>query len=324
MKKRFILIVLAELFMFSAFSQHPTSDENWQVVFEDNFDTFNNSLWRKPHNSLHGKEPQVYINSNVYIENGKLTLRTKKQTYSLPNGNTYQYTSGEIVSNIPYQYGYYEIYAKLPASSGYWPAFWFWNNSPNTQTSNCWYNEIDVFEAYGNKPNAVESRVHWGFKCPANIYGSSEIGYHDCNYSTSYHWYGVEWTENKITWYVDRQVVRQEINNRGGVGLQNPMYIILNVALGNLVNSNTIFPNYMYIDQANAYKLKCDKNTVVNEISNFNTFNYAVKKSITLSGVTKIPPNSKISLKATNFIELKNGFEVPLGAELYLDITACE
>jgi len=52
--------------------------------------------------------------------------------------------------------------------------------------------------------------------------------------------------------------------------------------------------------------------------------NYAVKKSISLSSTTTIPQNNKICLRATDFIELKNGFEVPLGAELYLDVTPCE
>jgi hypothetical protein len=49
----------------------------------------------------------------------------------------------------------------------------------------------------------------------------------------------------------------------------------------------------------------------------------AVQKSITLSGATTIPAGSNISLRATDFIELKAGFEVPTGRELYLDVTPC-
>jgi hypothetical protein len=75
----------------------------------------------------------------------------------------------------------------------------------------------------------------------------------------------------------------------------------------------------MRVDWVRVHQLKCDKYTVINEIPNFNTYNHAVKKSITLSGATTIPANSNISLRATDFIELKAGFEVPTGRELYLD-----
>ncbi|MDR2009372.1 MAG: glycoside hydrolase family 16 protein [Bacteroidales bacterium] len=337
MKKELMLMILTGIFVFPTFAQHPSQDQNWIVIFQDDFTSFNTVRWNKANNHIHGDEPQVYINTNVYTENGKLLLLTKKQNYPCPKGvsgcpscqytGIHSYTSGQIRSKLAYKYGYYEIYAKLPASSGYWPAFWFWH-SGSTNTG-CWYNEIDVFEASGCKTNTVESRVHWGFQCPSDAYGSSEAVPHSSNYSTGYHWYGVEWTANKITWYVDRNPVRSINNNMGGIGIQNPMYIIINVALfpngwGCNVSSSSIFPNYMYVDQANAYRLKCDKTTVVNEIPNYNTFYYAVKKSISLSSASSLSVGQNISLKATDFIELKNGFEIPLGVELYLDITSCE
>ena len=80
----------------------------------------------------------------------------------------------------------------------------------------------------------------------------------------------------------------------------------------------------MYVDYVKVYQLKCDKNTVVTKIPNFNTYNYAVKKSISLSGATIIPKSSNISLRATDFIELKPGFETPLGTEMYLDVSPCQ
>jgi len=348
MRKELILTMLAGLFVVPAFSQCPPQDKNWEVIFQDDFSIFNTSLWNKAHNHVHGgydysnpdargEEAQVYIQDNVYIENGKLVLKTKQQTYLCPKGQgylncqyggTHNYTSGQIGSNVPYKYGYFEIYAKLPTSSGYWSAFWLWNNTPSTQTSNCWYNEIDIFEAYGHKPNAVESNSHCFTTCPIDFEHLNSLGAmtHACNFATGYHWYGVEWDKNNRTWYVDRKAVRQIANNKCGIGIQNPMYIILNVALypwDNVVNSNTVFPNYMYIDQANAYRLRCDGEPVV-EIPNYNAFNYGVKKSITLSGVSSLKAGEDIYLRATDFIELKEGFEVPIGAELYLDITPCE
>ena len=347
MKQKFILIILAGLMMFPAFAQHPSQDKNWEVIFSDDFGSFNTNLWQKRHNEVSGSYdyydpgkrnecPHVYIQDNVYIENGKLVLRVKEQTYPCPKGQgflncqyggTHDYTSGSVWSKKTYKYGYFEVYAKLPASSGYWPAFWLWNakGSPD-----CWYNEIDVIETYGNEPNIVESNSWWKFECPLDPLISLGVIKHTCNYSTGYHWYGVEWNADKIIWYVDRQKVREIVNDKEGIGIQNPMFIILNIALApiwmvdNLITPNTIFPNYMYIDTANAYRLKCDKNTVVTQIPNFNTYNYAVKKSISLSSTTTIPANSNISLRATDFIELQPGFSVDTGRELYLDVNPCD
>jgi hypothetical protein len=50
---------------------------------------------------------------------------------------------------------------------------------------------------------------------------------------------------------------------------------------------------------------------VITQITNFSSFNYTVKKSITLSGTTTIPNGQNISLRAQDFIEFKDGFVLP-------------
>ncbi|MDR3048011.1 MAG: glycoside hydrolase family 16 protein [Bacteroidales bacterium] len=345
MKKEIIFIIMAIFLIMPTFSQKPPQDKNWEVLFQDNFNSFNTGLWYKSHNDIHGnpskgqEESQIYHQNNAYIDNGKLILRTQQVSpYPCPTGNAcqyggfHQYTSGMILSNAAYQYGYYEIYAKLPASSGYWPAFWLWANSPDNTTIDCWYNEIDIFEAKGDKITAITSNVWYGFGCPLEetIDTVTNVHSHSWNYSTGYHWYGVEWNHKTITWYVDRIEVRKENNNFGTTGIQHPMQIIINVALepintnrSNQISSTTIFPNYMYIDQADGYRLKYDCNAVINEIPNFNTFNYSVKKSINLSGSSVIPANSNITLRATDFLELNANFTVPLGATFTYIPTEC-
>ncbi len=83
------------------------------------------------------------------------------------------------------------------------------------------------------------------------------------------------------------------------------------------------FTAEMLVDYVKVYSLKCDGQIVV-EIQSFSSYNNLVKKSITMSNLTTIPANSNISLRATDFIELKLGFEVPTGRELYLDVSPCE
>ena len=62
----------------------------------------------------------------------------------------------------------------------------------------------------------------------------------------------------------------------------------------------------------------------MNEIPNFGTYHYAVKKSISLTNATTIPAGSNITLRANDFIELKPGFEVGIGRSLYLDVSPCD
>jgi hypothetical protein len=81
----------------------------------------------------------------------------------------------------------------------------------------------------------------------------------------------------------------------------------------------------MYVDYVKVYSLKYDCNTpvIINSFTDFINYDYKVKKSITLSGNITMPSNSNICLRATDYIELLPGFEVTLGAELYLDNTPC-
>jgi beta-glucanase (GH16 family) len=343
MKKIIIVIVLAGLFIAPALGQNPPQDKNWEVVFQDDFNTFNTQRWLKqlgPGNPGAGIGEGVPFRTyeNILIENGKLILRVSKENHVCVNFGTcrysnriHSYTSGGIQSCVPYHYGYYEMYAKLPSCYGFSPG-WMFHDSKSSSIDGCWYNEINLIEVNTCRNDAYDIGIHAHFGCPLGgdqaIYNAVEYTYGD-----GYHWYGLEWDRDYVTWYLDRKAVKRLLNSvNGNAGVQHPMYIHLGIALSETQNlpwtcaipTNTQFPKDMLIDQVNAYRLKCDKNTVVNEIINYNTFSYAVKKSISLSSLSSLSSGKNVTLRATDFIELKSGFEVPLGAELYLDINPCE
>lgn len=334
MKHSSLLIILLILFSLVLYAQHPITDANWQVVLEDDFHSFDNNIWEKetgPHAVGKPDEGLTYNKpENAFILLDKLVLRTKQeQMICSPNciyeGGIHNYTSATVTSIAEYPQGYFEIYAKLPASNGYWPGFWLWTVNENT----CCYNEIDIFEALGGDPYTVTSNVHWDFSCPLDS-NTKDIAWHFIpqRYDNYYHWYGVEWDSTSITWYIDRAPVRKVKNDYGGVGIQHDMHITMDVYLykweSDTVDATTIFPNYMYIDQANVYRLKCDCGTAIVEIPNFSNYQYGVKKSISLSGATHLPANGNICLRARDFIELTNGFEVPLGTEFFADVNPCQ
>ncbi|MDD2687641.1 MAG: glycoside hydrolase family 16 protein [Bacteroidales bacterium] len=333
---------------FPTLGQNSPQDKNWDTVFQDDFSTFNTSLWYKAHNHVHGdstgEEPQVYIQDDAYINyidgSNKLVLRTRKlnspyqwtnPSQHCPKGNNcwysnnHYYTSGQISSNILYKYGYFEIYAKLPSGTVFWPAFWLWN--ANKIPPNCFYNEIDIMEANGCEPNWVSSNFQATFDCEER---DRDAIHHTCNYSDgNYHWFGVEWNRDKITWYVDRVSVRQIPNNLWGIGIQNPLVIIINLALfppswNKCLLDTTLFPAYMYIDYVNIYHLKEDRTGIINACNyNFDLYDNRVKRNITIGGQgcgNTIENGKNITLRAAEFIQINGEFTVEPGAEFYMDV----
>lgn len=340
MKRITIILILAILLAKIASGQElffPDSNL-WEMTINEDFNTNNVSLTHyKDHNKAKIEKdtelPALLMDSNVYIQNGNLVIKTVHLPNPIPcpegthcqYGGWHHYTSGAIVFTDDYDYGFYEIYAKVPYSDGYWPAFWFWRDSIT------WYNEIDVFEGCGARTDKLSCNVHWNFHYDIDSNLHDVIDTFPCDYTTGYHWYGVRWDKSKIYWYYDRKLVRTAVNNFEGVGIHHPMNILLNVALhpnvgnswpwGSRITSNSVFPNYMYVDKLRGYRLKCtDKNTVVTDLQNIGSLTGAVKKSITLTGATTIPSNASVELYATDYIQFGNGFNVPVGSTLKADI----
>ena len=100
--------------------------QNWQLVWEDNFDTNgapNAANWTYDLGAggWGNNESQTYTNSsdNVIVEDGFLKITA----ISTGGGN---YTSSRIKSEnlFEFTYGRVEVRAKLPEGGGTWPAIW--------------------------------------------------------------------------------------------------------------------------------------------------------------------------------------------------------
>ncbi|MCL2313024.1 MAG: glycoside hydrolase family 16 protein [Firmicutes bacterium] len=330
----------------TALAQTPANDPHWQLKWYDEFGAFNPDKWFVAHNEIHKpdtKEPQLYRAEQVWVENGNLVIEVSNDTAKCPTpppttyicdpciaGKNYNYKSGCITTkkDNTIQYGYIEARIKFPWRKGkewgFWPAFWttfMWGYGTATTAA-----EIDIVEIFarGNPPDNFEMGTVRYYGPPPPRIGTGPFFYENSNFSyTDWHTYAVEWNENRIIWYLDGKAVASTTNH----GIVNPVRLILNLAI---LDEKKYFPpttgswaEEMRVDYVRVHKLICDK-TPVNEIPNFNTYNYAVKKSISLSNATTIPANSNIFLRATDFIELKSGFEVQTGRELYLDVTPCE
>nr|AIG55753.1 secreted protein [Thraustotheca clavata] len=248
--------------------------ESWQLTFEDDFNSLDASRWSMANECstangcIHNNEKQVYLRSQVYAENGNLVLEATDNEYTSPgNAGVRKYRSGKVDSaqSFAQQYGRFEARIKLPVGVGMWPAFWLMPRG-----GRCWPTdgEIDIMEYVGQTPNRVYGNYHFGQKCNGNLhYDNSVCGEtgrsKQVNLSQDYHVYSVEWTPKSISWFIDGELYYTLDNNlckkKELFFIPNkPFYIIFNLAVGGdwpgSPNSNTVFPQRMYIDYIRVYQ----------------------------------------------------------------------
>ncbi len=173
---------------------------DWVLVFEDEFkgNNLNKDIWYT-HTSYgdlcHENEPQIYLDDNVVVQNGTVSLTFKEQPgyYDNCHWTTQwkQYTSGMICSKKDYNFGIFEAKVKIPKGTGYWPAFWLWGTE----------GEIDIFEFYDDE-SAPEFTVH---RTKPNNYHKRCTYVHNStiDYSSSFHTYTVYWDPYFIAFYID-------------------------------------------------------------------------------------------------------------------------
>ena len=136
--------------------------KQYDLVWEENFD--GNQLDPKIWNFELGdgcpnlcgwgnNEAQLYTDTNHKLENGFLTITTKKE------GNVYSSTRITTKDKKEFQYGKIEARAKLPIGSGLWPAFWMLGaNISEVGWPQC--GEIDILEYVGKEPDIIFTSLH--------------------------------------------------------------------------------------------------------------------------------------------------------------------
>ena len=152
----------------------------------------------------------------------------------------YHYASGMLESSFTQTYGYFEMRAELPQGQGLWPAFWLLG--PQNK-------EIDVLEGLGSDTKTVFNAVHSPLE-PA-------LGNASFNpFATGFHTYGLMWTAQNLTYYVDGAPVWQTTTP---ADMNAPMHLIVNLAVGGnwpgSPDATTPFPANLQIDYVHAYAL---------------------------------------------------------------------
>ncbi len=243
----------------------PGYDLVWQDEFSGN--GIDESKWEHEVNADGGgnNELQYYTSrsENSYIENGRLHIVAKKETFTSTVG-TRDFTSARMRTrnNGDWKYGRFEIKAKLPYGQGLWPAIWM---LPTDWIYGGWAasGEIDIVELVGHEPNVVHGTLHYGGEWPANVSSGSSYRLAQGKFADDFHIFVLEWEETEFRWYVDDYLYSsQRIWSSTGAPYPAPFnqrfHLLLNVAVGGnwpgSPDETTVFPQEMVIDYVRVYE----------------------------------------------------------------------
>lgn len=232
----FISFIALQLVFVNAYSQaEPPKGQKWNLVLNENFaiEEVDSNRWeycfptgRCDH--LQNQELQYYTSQNVIHSSGVLKLIAKLQPQEVKiNNRKFPYTSGMIATKQSYDYkfGYFEVNAKAPSGQGLWPAIWL-------KSRKHWPPEIDIMEILGHNPKQIYISQHW--KENNNPHKFKSICINGTDFSKSFHKYAVEWTRNRITWYIDGTQLYSSVKNIP----QEPLMLIINLAVGGTMPGN--------------------------------------------------------------------------------------
>ena len=319
--------------------------------------TFNPAkwTWNPAFSGVNGETCFQSDINNISVQSGyaRLAIREENSTCIDHHGvtNYLDYSSGVLFGLSEQKYGYFEVRFKIsnipstPDSlNGLSANAWLWRS---WAPFSCVWSEIDLAEIdcidhrhtcnVIYDPNQCDS-VYVGPPMYQNIPIPSQSNMRcvsdPCNPTTDFnlmpgwHIYSAVWHPNGIAIYVDNIQINKTF--LGGTGMY-PLNWIIGPGTGayqfsDSIGPNTLLPFFMDVDYVRTYTLNMDCANVVNTCSfNFLSHDNKVKKSITIGGTgcsNTMPTSgsgSNVALRATDFIEIKGEFTVPVGSQLSIE-----
>jgi beta-glucanase (GH16 family) len=214
-------------------------------------------------------EQQHYTDrtENSYVNNGSLKIVAIKESFR-DQGHTKEFTSARLNSKFAFKYGRVEIRAKLPTGvDGVWPAIWtlgknisenggYWETQGYGTTGWPACGEIDIMEQWGDRPNYVQSALHFpdsnGMDGNHYTYGGQNI-----NTATSqFHNYEMDWNSDRIIFSVNGfehyRFDAPTVKNSSNWPFDTEQYLLLNVAIQDSIASS-FTQSAMEIDYVRVY-----------------------------------------------------------------------
>ena len=307
------ILVLTGLALPAVAVEQTETKGKWQLVWSDEFDgdALDTSKWNYEMNCWGGgnNERQCYTDDtkNVSLQDGKLkitAIKKKTKGFAWPKswreGNgpisgkrklekvKRPFSSGRITTKNKgdWTYGRFEARMKLPIGQGVWPAFWM---LPTDNVFGGWASsgEIDIMEAInlgqtckeceGGREDRVYGTLHFGGSPPDNRQASHSV---HLDAPVAYHVYALEWSEGKMSWYVDGKLFSTLTDKDWHTTSLSPVpgpfapfdqrfHVILNLAAGGKwpEENNDVgyfandFPKELSVDYVRVYQCAADPDT---------------------------------------------------------------
>jgi beta-glucanase (GH16 family) len=216
-------------------------------------------------------EHQAYTNTNATLNGtGQLVIKLNRITPDLNDlyetcpintpGGACEFESSRIQTKgkLNFKYGRLEARIRVPVGDGTWPAFWLLGSDIS---SNAWPNcgEIDIMETKGSEPYTVHGTAHGpGYSGGDGIVNTISLS---SRLGAGYHTYALEWTPNRMRWYIDNKLfhtVTPSIVGNHTYVFNKSMFLIMNVAAGGWF-AGDVDPDLnvakMYIDYVRYYSI---------------------------------------------------------------------
>ena len=211
-------------------------------------------------NGWGNNEAQFYTKAdtnNALVGKGFLSIIARKEKHE-----NKEYTSARIVTKgkADWRFGRVDIKAKLPKGRGTWPAGWMLGSNINTVGwPQC--GEVDILEHVGYDPDTIVGSIHsTAYNHVKGTQKTKRIFIK--NPYSEFHVYSCEWNTEKMVFLLDGMpylTVPNEHKTEKEWPFNNPMYILLNVAIGGNWGGTkgideSIFPVRMEVDYVRVYQ----------------------------------------------------------------------
>ncbi len=251
-----ILLISIVLFFFSEIQIAQNMQQVWADEFNDS--EIDRTMWAFEIGPTGGTLHYFTDSPNTAkIVDGKLQILAQEESYEGFNYTTALLKTENIYN---FRYGRIEARIKLPHTTGFVPAFWLLPQ--NSQYGFWpWSGEIDVMEHPTNQDKIYGTCHTWQYSYFTGSMKPAGGNIQILDSETAFHIYAIEWTPDKIDFYVDDQKYYTYNNDYSGFKVwpfDQPFYILLAMSVGGgwvgPPDASTVFPGIMEVDYVRVYQ----------------------------------------------------------------------